>query len=352
MGEYLQRPPQEYISIPAPAEKYSDPDILAETAERWSKHFRTLSEIEAPDHHYGLLAQTISSDPFLDALGRHIAISWHQAPQTALQESGQFAQHTGTIFDSHGHIANGGPFVRQGFIYQEFEEIPLQPYFDTADQRGVDVIAVTNHDTLARASEMADMAKSIGKTTLTGVEHTTLRDGRWVHIISLGIDPHNVERNKKGLYKLPTFETVGDTIRWIHERQGVAIGAHISWKGSINRLNAKEVIKYGHPEKKNRLEGVEIAYPVILKKSDKKKQYGEIAALVLLAQALQLSILGSSDYHNPADVGLVATETCEPAPYQPDILEHIRRGSVRPVVKGNIFTAKKHKMKLRDGALV
>ena len=53
----------------------------------------------------------------------------------------------------------------------------------------VDVIAVTDHDTVAAIAEVTAVAKSVNIRVVTGIEITAVDDGRDVHMLGYGFDP-------------------------------------------------------------------------------------------------------------------------------------------------------------------
>src|SRR5690606_5002107 len=58
-----------------------------------------------------------------------------------------------------------------------------------ARSRAVDVLALTDHDTLAGLSSAAEAAKGTGLTLIAGIEFSTQWLGRGIHILGLNIDP-------------------------------------------------------------------------------------------------------------------------------------------------------------------
>lgn len=59
-----------------------------------------------------------------------------------------------------------------------------------AGQAGLDVVALTDHDTLAGLDE-ARAALSFGIKLLTGMELSCMQDGRSVHMLAYAVDPQN-----------------------------------------------------------------------------------------------------------------------------------------------------------------
>ncbi|GAA1396891.1 PHP domain-containing protein [Luteococcus peritonei] len=62
-----------------------------------------------------------------------------------------------------------------------------------AMEAGLDVIALTDHDTFDGIPEAVEAGKRIGVTVLPGIEMSTNFDGRPVHLLGYGCDPYNRE---------------------------------------------------------------------------------------------------------------------------------------------------------------
>lgn len=60
-----------------------------------------------------------------------------------------------------------------------------------AHAAGLDVIAVTDHDTLAAVAEVRRLAAPFGITTVEGIEITAVDAGRDVHVLGYFVDPAN-----------------------------------------------------------------------------------------------------------------------------------------------------------------
>ena len=58
-----------------------------------------------------------------------------------------------------------------------------------AHAAGLDVVALTDHDTLDGLAEAADAAEGAGVLLLAGLEMSTQRWGRAVHLLAYGCDP-------------------------------------------------------------------------------------------------------------------------------------------------------------------
>ena len=60
-----------------------------------------------------------------------------------------------------------------------------------AVDKGVDVLALTDHDNLSGLSQAADTAKKLGLHFVTGVEISTSWNDVTIHVVGLGVDPGN-----------------------------------------------------------------------------------------------------------------------------------------------------------------
>ena len=57
-----------------------------------------------------------------------------------------------------------------------------------AHEKGVNVLALTDHDTVAGVAEAIQQAESLGMRLINGVEISTLWENRSIHIVALGFD--------------------------------------------------------------------------------------------------------------------------------------------------------------------
>lgn len=73
-----------------------------------------------------------------------------------------------------------------------------------AKSRGVDVLALTDHDATDGLLEAGQAAKDEGISLVPGVEVSVTWNGPTIHIVGLGIDPH-CEALQQGLKKLREF---------------------------------------------------------------------------------------------------------------------------------------------------
>jgi predicted metal-dependent phosphoesterase TrpH len=59
-----------------------------------------------------------------------------------------------------------------------------------AAAQGVEVLALTDHDTLAGIAEAAEAAQALGLTLVPGVEISVTWNARTIHVVGLDVDPH------------------------------------------------------------------------------------------------------------------------------------------------------------------
>jgi len=75
---------------------------------------------------------------------------------------------------------------------------------ERAGRVGIEVMALTDHDSVAGIAEAARAAESIGLTLIPGVEVSVTWGGRTVHILGLGLDP-SCPVLSQGLSRLQTY---------------------------------------------------------------------------------------------------------------------------------------------------
>jgi hypothetical protein len=64
---------------------------------------------------------------------------------------------------------------------------------ERAAEQGVNILSLTDHDTLASHAEAASAASALGLTLVAGVEVSITWHGSTVHIVGLRVDPDNAE---------------------------------------------------------------------------------------------------------------------------------------------------------------
>ena len=78
-------------------------------------------------------------------------------------------------------------------VHSDHSDGRLRPsaLVDVMAQAGVEIAALTDHDTTGGIDEAVGRARERGLTLITGVEMTTFAFERVIHILGLGIDPHD-----------------------------------------------------------------------------------------------------------------------------------------------------------------
>ncbi|HVO88768.1 MAG TPA: PHP domain-containing protein [Casimicrobiaceae bacterium] len=84
------------------------------------------------------------------------------------------------IFDLHAHSTESDGMLT-----------PTQ-LVERAAQRGVDVLALTDHDTVSGLSEAGDAARRLGVELVAGCEISVTWESLTIHVVGLRIDPDNV----------------------------------------------------------------------------------------------------------------------------------------------------------------
>ncbi|MEJ2608935.1 MAG: PHP domain-containing protein [Candidatus Thiodiazotropha sp.] len=96
------------------------------------------------------------------------------------------------IYDLHSHsTASDGTLPPRDLILR-------------AAQAGVEVLALTDHDTLAGIEEARQTAQALGMILIPGVELSVTWNRQTVHIVGLNVDPNNTML-QEGLSRLQVF---------------------------------------------------------------------------------------------------------------------------------------------------
>ena len=83
------------------------------------------------------------------------------------------------IIDLHSHSNQSDGILSPGALMSR------------AKMRGVEVIALTDHDTIAGLSEARQAAFELGLELISGIEFSSQWSGRGVHILGLGVEPES-----------------------------------------------------------------------------------------------------------------------------------------------------------------
>ena len=101
------------------------------------------------------------------------------------------------------------PHVHSAASYDGHE--PVELLLEYAAEIGLDAVVITDHDTMGASRRAAAIAEEYGLIGIPGVEVSTAHG----HLLALGVDRMP-----------PRRAAYADTIRWIHDRGGVAIVPH------------------------------------------------------------------------------------------------------------------------------
>jgi len=174
-------------------------------------------------------------------------------------------------------------------------------------KRGLDGVAVTDHDTLKGALQLVKEKRII---VIPGVEITTLHG----HVLALNTtDP------------IPPKLSLPETVQKIHDSGGIAVAAHPTVilnvgitrrAASVSNFDAIEVINSS-------------AFPFSLSTHFSRK----------LAEKLNLPQTAGSDAHQAAEIGMAYTVVNADSNID-DIIEAIRKGATVPYGKAIPWTAR------------
>jgi len=184
--------------------------------------------------------------------------------------------------------------------YSPCSNTSIHAILDRALDIGLQGVAITDHDTIKGAQKAKKIAKGYGIQVFIGSEITS-SDGQ---ILAYGIEQ-----------EIPVRLTARETIKLIHNLNGVAIAAH-PFRETGYSLGSKIFDL--------ELDGVEIlnAYNGI----DKEAKSA--------AEIMGVSMIGGSDAHHPAYVGWGATEFKTSIKDENSLLNAIRNRECRAVVLG------------------
>lgn len=90
----------------------------------------------------------------------------------------------------------------------------VENVLDTAEQRGLEAIAITDHDTVTGAKDARQLADDRDITVIPGVERTVPVGKHGVHLIGLHID------------RLPPNDDILSVVEAIHEQGGIVVVPH------------------------------------------------------------------------------------------------------------------------------
>mgnify|MGYP005847060763 CR=1 FL=1 len=187
---------------------------------------------------------------------------------------------------THSRFFHAGPDVAAGY-----DPIGVRLTLAAARRRGLDGIAVTNHD-FFRSETLTD------ERCLPGIEISTTRG----HLLVVGPDP-------------PTRTVPGEleprrAVELAHDRDCVAIVAHPFRNSTLRECDADfDAIEVNgkHPEHRRKIAEI--------------------------ARNRDIPVVGGSDAHFPFEVGRVSTRIDVDRPTPTAIADAIREGAVEPVFR-------------------
>ncbi|MEM2960455.1 MAG: CehA/McbA family metallohydrolase [Candidatus Bathyarchaeia archaeon] len=190
--------------------------------------------------------------------------------------------------------------------YSKDSQITLEDILTQAKKKGLDGIAVTDHDTVEGAIKIANIIERNQKhgrlIIIPGIEVSTVKG----HILGINV-----------LTRIPKGLSVEETIERIHEAGGLAIAAHpkAPFKNGLG-LNPK-ILSFG-------LDAIEVinssSFPFqLLTRSCKK-----------FAERYNLPQTAGSDSHIPEAIGLAYTLIESDESSLDNLIESIRKGLTRP----------------------
>lgn len=150
-----------------------------------------------------------------------------------------------------------------------------------AERRGLDVVAVTEHNTTLPGHLARAWARwTGGPVVLAGEEVTTRR----YHLVAIGIDR-----------TVPPAASIETVVEEIHAQGGLAIGAH-----PVKRFQP------GLAPVRNALDGVEVMHPSAFRSGNAAWRFEDMLAYYEETSPRPAAI-GSSDYHFASVLGLSRT---------------------------------------------
>lgn len=194
----------------------------------------------------------------------------------------------GALFDEHPvrpPVHRAGLRVLEGdfHVHTTYSDGLLSPLLVVrqADRRGLDVIAVTEHNTTlpARIARRWSTATS-GPMVIAGEEITTSRH----HVIALGIEE-----------TVPADLPLRDVVERIHRQGGLAIAAH-----PVARFQP------GLEPARHEFDGAEVMHPIAYSSRDASWRWSDMLAW-WESSTPRPAAIGSSDYHFASVMGLCRT---------------------------------------------
>jgi hypothetical protein len=186
-------------------------------------------------------------------------------------------------------------------VHSFFGDGALPPWEIAAEarRRGLDVIAVTNHNQMIAARLDARLVGESGLLLLKGEEITAPN----YHLVAIGI-------SRSIGWRSPA----ADAIAAVHAQGGVAIAAH-----PVHRLDGYDA------RAMTSLDGTEVAGPTIYEEPRSRAELVEFERRVK-AHNPGVAPIGASDFHHRSPLGLCRTYVIASDRSEQAVLDAIRRG--------------------------
>ena len=170
--------------------------------------------------------------------------------------------------------------------HTRFSDGFLSPFdlVDQADRRGLDVLAVTEHNVVFPAKWARAYSRLLGGPTIVVGEEVTTRD---YHMLALGIE-HRIDARR------PLVEV----IRAVHDQGGVAAAAHPTKKYAAAFAPVA-----------GSLDATELMHPIAFQKENSLGRWTDLRDFYERARADGAAVapLGDSDYHFGSPLGVLRT---------------------------------------------
>lgn len=217
---------------------------------------------------------------------------------------------TPILADLHGHTK----FCRFfGTRMGEFVDYSPKEAIEQALAVGLQVLAITGHDTLGGLVGAIEYGRDKGVIVVPGVEITSFNRWHFPHILVLGVDPLNVIDAQ-----LPTGSRPAKVIEWANSVGAIAVAAHPSPHGKFTSLTFSEVFSH-------KFDAIEVLTTT-----------GWNQTLVDWADKNSLQKLGCSDYHMLEQIGLVRTLINAEVSAWQEVILAIKQGAAKPMENGYI----------------
>lgn len=182
--------------------------------------------------------------------------------------------------------------------YSPDSAVPVRDILKTAARRGIQGVAITDHNRLQGSEEALALAPELGLLTLRGMELST-QEG---HVLAYGLQE-----------AVPPWLSTEEAVERIREQGALAVAAHPYrfWSGL-----GEEVVRA------TPFQGLETLNSRTVRRHNRRAER--------LARDLRLPVTAGSDAHRLADVGRGILLLAEGIEGEEDFLLALRRGEGRP----------------------